>query len=280
MCATTVVSAEMLERFPHLRERLAAYLTRNSDLFVNIADPFKPGVKGRRLLSILNEHKLRRVLGRMLDESRFLGPHGIRSISRAHLDEPYEFDIEGQQYIVRYEPGESTTGMFGGNSNWRGPVWFPINVLIIRSLLQHFRYYGNDFTIECPTGSGTMMNLFEVAKHLADRLISTFLRDGDGRRPVFGDNEVFQTDPLWRDLIPFYEYFHGDTGAGLGASHQTGWTGVVASLIQLFGHLHPNRILEVEGRPFSTPYRRVTGEGVADVATAREARGVHPADEM
>jgi Mannosylglycerate hydrolase MGH1-like glycoside hydrolase domain len=278
LCATAVISESTLERFPQLVERLRVYLTRNRDLLVNIADPFKPGHKGRRLLAVVNETKLRRILTRMLDESRFLGPHGIRSISRAHLDEPYHFDFGGESYTVRYEPAESSTGMFGGNSNWRGPVWFPVNLLIVRALLAQYRYYGKDFTIECPTGSGQMMTLFEVAKEIADRLIGTFLRGADERRPVFGDTELFQTDPHWRDLVPFYEYFHGDNGSGLGASHQTGWTGTVATLIQLFGHLDADRILEAEIRPLSTPYRRITGEGVADVTTAREARGVHPGD--
>ena len=226
------------------------------------------------LLSLVNEDKLRRILTRMLDEDRFLGPHGIRSISRAHLDEPYEIDVEGVTYRVQYEPAESTTGMFGGNSNWRGPVWFPVNTLIIRALLQHYRYYGDDFTIECPTGSGVQMTLFEVARELTRRLAATFLRDADGRRPVYGGTEKFQEDPHWRDLLLFYEYFHGDNGAGLGASHQTGWTGLVAMLIQLFGHLEAKDVLERD-RPFSRPFRRVTGESIAPVARAREARGVH-----
>jgi hypothetical protein len=231
-------------------------------------------VSGRRLLSLVNEDKLRRILGRMLDEDRFLGPHGIRSISRVHLDEPYELTIDGSTHRVQYEPAESTTAMFGGNSNWRGPVWFPVNTLIIRALLQHYRYYGDDFTIECPTGSGVQMTLFEVARELAGRLAATFLRDEDGRRPVYGGTEKFQTDPHWRDLILFYEYFHGDNGAGLGASHQTGWTGLVAPLIQLFAHLDAEEVLELEDRPLSKPFRRVTGESIAPIETARRARGV------
>jgi hypothetical protein len=145
---------------------------------------------------------------------------------------------------VDYLPGESNTGMFGGNSNWRGPIWVPVNALIIRALLQFYAYYGDNFTIECPTGSGRMMNLFEVAKEIADRLARIFLRDGSGRRPVYGGTQKFQEDPHWRDHLLFYEYFHGDNGAGLGASHQTGWTGVVAKLIQLFGVLDPKQLLE------------------------------------
>jgi hypothetical protein len=146
--------------------------------------------------------------------------------------------------------------MFGGNSNWRGPVWFPVNLLIIRALLQHYQYYGDSFTIECPTGSGNSMTLFEVAKEISDRLVGTFVRDADGRRPVYGGADVFQQDEHWRDLVLFYEYFHGDNGAGLGASHQTGWTGVVAKLIQLFGHLDAETILAEGGRPLARPYRR------------------------
>ena len=186
--------------------------------------------------------------------------------------------MQGEKFTVRYEPAESSTGMFGGNSNWRGPVWFPVNLLIIRALLQYYRYYGNDFTVECPTGSGKMMTLFEVAKEISDRLVGTFLRDEEGNRPVFGGNEMFQDDPLWHDLIPFYEYFDGDDGKGLGASHQTGWTGTVASLIQLFGHLDADVLLATETRPMSRVYRAVTLEPAGDITTAREARGVHPED--
>ena len=276
LCATTVISASVLEENPDLTSRIKVYLDRNKDLLANIADPFTPGVKGRRLLSLVNEDKLRRILHRMLDEDRFLGPHGIRSISRAHLDDPFETIVEGVTYRVQYEPAESTTGMFGGNSNWRGPVWFPVNLLIVRALLQHYRYYGDEFTIECPTGSGNQMTLFEVAKEIADRLIATFLRGPDGTRPVYGGTEKFQEDPHWRDLVLFYEYFHGDNGAGLGASHQTGWTGLVAPLIQLFGHLDAHSTLSEEDRPLARPYRRVTGQAIADVETVREARGVHP----
>ena len=179
----------------------------------------------------MNEDKLRRILARMLDEERFLGPHGIRSVSRWHLEHPYTVNVAGGEYSVQYEPAGSTTGMFGGNSNWRGPIWMPVNALIIRALLQYYAYYGNEFTIECPTGSGRHMNLYQVAEEIARRLASIFLRDEDGRRPVHGGTRKFQEDPHWRDLLLFYEYFHGDNGAGLGASHQTGWTALVASLI-------------------------------------------------
>jgi hypothetical protein len=235
LCAVTVLSEEVLERFPSLTQRAVGYLQRNQDLLANVADPTIPGVNGRRLLAVVNEEKMRRILTRMLDEDRFLGPHGVRSISRSHLDQPYVLHLDGQDFEVKYLPAESDTAMFGGNSNWRGPVWFPINLLIVRSLLQYYLYYGDAFTIECPTGSGVQMTLYQVAQELADRLISTFTADEAGRRPVYGMTEKFQTDPHWRDLLLFYEYFHGDNGAGIGASHQTGWTGTVARLIQLFG---------------------------------------------
>jgi hypothetical protein len=255
MCATTVIEPDVLERFPHLMHRLQTFLDRNGDLIGSIPDPRITGVGGRRLLSLVDASKLRRILERMLDEDRFLSPHGIRSLSRWHHLHPYEFDVHGQTYCVEYEPAESTSGMFGGNSNWRGPVWLPVNVLILRALLQHYQYYGDAFTIECPTGSGREMTLFEVAEELANRLISTFVRGEDGRRPVYGGTERFQTDPHWRDLILFFEYFHGDNGAGLGASHQTGWTGLVARLIQLFGDIDAESLLSEHGRPMARAYR-------------------------
>jgi hypothetical protein len=204
-----------------------------------------PGVKGRRLMAILNEDKLRRILARMLDENEFLSPHGIRSLSRYHLEHPYVLDIHGEQFRVKYQPAESNTGMFGGNSNWRGPIWMPTNTLILRALLQFYLYYGDDFKVECPTGSGVQMTLFEVAMELSRRLSSIFLRDpSSGRRPVYGGARKFQEDPHWRDHILFYEYFHGDSGAGVGTNHQTGWTGLVARLLQLFGYLSAAKILD------------------------------------
>jgi hypothetical protein len=274
ICATTVIEADLLDRYPQITEQVATFLERNRDLLANIADPAVPGVQGRRILSLVNEDKLRRILARMLDEERFLGPHGIRSISRWHLDHPYTFHVAGAEYRVQYEPAESTTGMFGGNSNWRGPVWFPINLLLIRALIQHYRYYGNDLKVECPTGSGKMMTLYEVAQELSRRLASTFLQDSDGRRPVYGGTRRFQEDPHWRDLILFYEYYHGDNGAGLGASHQTGWSGLVARLIQSMGQFDADSVLEDLQWPMARPYRRLAAGSVADVTTAREARGV------
>jgi hypothetical protein len=202
------------------------------------------GVADRGILALVNPERLRRILSKMLDENEFLSPYGIRALSKFHAQHPFVFHVHGQEYRVDYLPGESNTGMFGGNSNWRGPIWMPVNAMIIRALLNFYLYYGDDFKIECPTGSGKMMNLFEVSKEIADRLTRIFLRDERGRRPVYGDTEKFQTDPHWRDHILFYEYFHGDNGAGLGASHQTGWTGLVAKLIQLYGLLESKRILQ------------------------------------
>ncbi len=273
LCASTVIPASVLDRFPELTARVRTHLERNQELLGNMADPFKPGVGGRRLLAIVNEDKLRRILNRMLDEERFLSPHGIRSISRSHLEDPYVFEVHGERYEVAYEAAESTTSMFGGNSNWRGPVWFPINLLLVRSLLQLYMYYGDDFTVECPTGSGNQCTLFEVAKEIADRLISIFTPDAEGKRPVFGGSAMFQEDPHWHDNLLFYEYFHGDNGAGLGASHQTGWTGVVAVLINLFGHLEPQDLLDDSTPPFARVVRpRVAapnaGRGDPDVPEA------------
>jgi mannosylglycerate hydrolase MGH1-like protein len=175
------------------------------------------------------------VLRSMLDEAEFLSPHGIRALSQHHRDQPYVLALDGMRYEVRYEPAESSTGLFGGNSNWRGPVWFPVNYLIIEALQKFHYFFGDDLKVECPSGSGQVMNLWDTASELSRRLTHIFLRDGDGRRPVYGGAEKFQGDPHWRDCVLFYEYFHGDTGAGIGASHQTGWTGLVAKLLQQSG---------------------------------------------
>jgi hypothetical protein len=189
----------------------------------------------RRLLSLVNRKQLRRVLSRMLDETEFLSPHGVRALSRYHLDHPYEVTVNGNVNRVQYEPAESATGMFGGNSNWRGPIWFPVNYLLIESLQKFHHYYGEDFKVECPTHSGTESDLWQVAAEISRRLARIFLRGEDGRRPVYGGTEMFQYDPYWKDLILFYEFFHGDNGAGIGASHQTGWTGLVGKLIEQSG---------------------------------------------
>jgi hypothetical protein len=195
------------------------------------------GYGGRRALSPLSKQRLERVLGYMLDENEFLSPYGIRSLSRYHKDHPFQFNVGGQAYEVSYLPAESNTGMFGGNSNWRGPIWMPVNALIVRGLLNLYAFYGDDFTVECPTGSGNRMTLFGVAEEITRRLGKIFLRDENGRRPAYGGAAKFQDDPYWRDLVLFYEYFHGDNGAGLGASHQTGWTGTIARLIDIFGRV-------------------------------------------
>ena len=256
LCAVTVLPGDLVERFPEPIARVRRFLDRHPGLSANIAAPTEPGVLGRRLLAVLDERKLRRVLARMLDEEEFLSPHGIRSLSRAHRDRPYEFDVDGTPHRVDYEPAESTSNMFGGNSNWRGPVWFPVNLLLIRALLTYYLYYGDELRVECPTGSGNQMTLFEVAREIADRLVSIFLPGPDGARPVYGGTTRFRDDPHWRDLILFHEYFHGDNGAGLGASHQTGWTGVVARLIQLFAHLDPADMLTRGNRPVVGHYVR------------------------
>ena len=246
LCAATVIEPWQRERCSHAVTEIYAGLRRIPELMETIhpTGPGHFGVADRGILALLNPGRLRRILSKMLDENEFLSPYGIRSLSKFHEQHPYVFTVHGQEYRVDYMPAESSTGMFGGNSNWRGPVWMPVNALIIRALLSFYLYYGDNFKIECPTGSGKMMNLFEVAKEISDRLTRIFLRDQSGRRPVYGGTEKFQTDPHWRDKILFYEYFHGDNGAGLGASHQTGWTGLVAKLIQLFGLLEPKKFLE------------------------------------
>ena len=192
---------------------------------------------------MLNEANLRRVLARLLDPEQFLSDYGIRALSRLHRDQPFAVSVAGTEYKVEYLPGESDSGMFGGNSNWRGPIWMPVNMLLIRGLLQYYAYYGDDFKVELPTGSGNMVTLFDAAKEIGDRLIRIFTADENGRRAVFGGAETFQNDPHWRDAILFYEYFNGDDGAGIGASHQTGWTGIVARLIHLFRTLTPADVL-------------------------------------
>jgi hypothetical protein len=244
LCAATTFDGEGLAKYPEIAERLTWFLDARPELSAAIHDPQKVGAQGRRLLSILDESKLRRILAKMLDEDEFLSPYGIRSLSRFHADHPYIIQAGGQEYRVSYLPAESDTGMFGGNSNWRGPIWMPVNALIIRALLQSYIYYGDEFTVECPTGSGRQMNLYQVAEEIGERLASIFLKGADGRRPVYGGTRKFQEDPHWRDCLLFYEYFHGDNGAGLGASHQTGWTGVVARTMHLFAALQPEKLLK------------------------------------
>ncbi|CAB3760539.1 MGH1-like glycoside hydrolase domain-containing protein [Paraburkholderia solisilvae] len=245
LCASTVFEADPLSRCPKLIAMIAQFRKRYPELLAHVAptDDGFIGHRERRLLSILNRRKLERVLGYLLDENEFLGPHGIRSLSRYHLDHPYVIQVGGQEYKVQYLPAESNTGMFGGNSNWRGPVWMPVNLLIVRALMNLYGFFGDEFKVQCPTGSGPHMTLFEVAQEIVRRLTGTFLRDADGKRPVYGGTGKFQDDPHWRDLILFYEYFHGDNGAGLGASHQTGWSGLVAPLLDLFGRIDAQDVL-------------------------------------
>jgi len=246
ICATTVIEPWQRERVPMVAEVLRDRLRRMPELRESI-HPTGAGHLGyadRGIIALVNPERLRRILTRMLDENEFLSPYGIRALSRYHADHPYVFNTGGQDYRVNYLPAESDTGMFGGNSNWRGPVWMPVNVLLLRALLSFYCFYGDNFKIECPTGSGKLMNLFEVAQEISNRLKKIFLRDQSGRRPVYGGSEKFQTDPHWKDYVLFYEYFHGDNGAGLGASHQTGWTGLVAKLIELFGRVDAEAFLE------------------------------------
>jgi hypothetical protein len=243
LCAATVYDGVALAKYPEIGERIGWFLQSRPELRAAIHDPVKTGVAGRRLASILDETKLRRVLAKMLDENEFLSEFGIRSLSRFHADHPYVIHVGGQEFRVAYLPAESDTGMFGGNSNWRGPIWMPVNGLIIRALLQYYSYYGDDFQVECPTGSGRLMTLYQVAEEIARRLANIFLKDKDGNRPVYGGARTLQEDPHWRDCVLFYEYFHGDNGAGLGASHQTGWTGVIARIMHLFATVKPDAFL-------------------------------------
>jgi hypothetical protein len=249
---------------PEMTQRFSRFIEARPELRQFIHDPLAPGYGGRRLGSVLDETKLRRVLTTMLDEKEFLSAYGIRSLSRYHAEHPYVFRVGDQDYRVSYLPAESDTGMFGGNSNWRGPIWMPVNALIIRALLQYYIYYGNDFRIECPTGSGHLMTLYEVAEELGRRLSTIFTRGSDGQRPVYGGTRKFQDDPQWRDYVLFYEYFHGDNGAGLGASHQTGWTGIIARIMHLFATSTAEQFLDIgkaAGAVEIEPVQRQTAKG-------------------
>ena len=273
LCASTVFEPDFATRYPKLMEMIALFRKRHPELVSHIAptDAGFIGYKDRRLLSILNKKKLERVLAYMLDENEFLGPYGIRSLSRYHLDHPFVFHVAGHEYKVQYLPAESNTGMFGGNSNWRGPVWMPVNGLILRALLNLYQFYGDEFKVQCPSGSGRYMTLFQVAQEISRRLAGTFLRDANGHRPVYGGIAKFQNDPHWRDLVLFYEYFHGDNGAGLGASHQTGWTGLVAPLLDIFGRIDAQSALETErGYIFA----RVVREQVGGEESREARRGI------
>jgi hypothetical protein len=239
--AVETLEQDVLDRHPGFKRRLEWFVKNRPDLTDNIASMTTDGKGARRLLAITDPDQLRDILKYMLDEREFFSPYGIRALSQFHRDHPYTLNVNGMEHRVGYEPGESTTGQFGGNSNWRGPIWFPVNFLLVESLQKFHHYLGEDFKVECPTGSGKMMTLWEVARELSRRMTRLFLRDEKGRRPVFGDLEKFQTDPHWRDLVLFHEYFNGDSGAGIGASHQTGWTGIVTKLMQQSGESHARR---------------------------------------
>jgi hypothetical protein len=246
LAATTIVEPYQRDRVPKMMAHLEERIRNMPQLAqgVHLTGKGHYGHGGRGIAALVNPERLRRILRRMLDESEFLSPHGLRSISRSHAEQPFVLNVGGREYRVGYLPAESDSGLFGGNSNWRGPVWLPINALIIRALLHFYLYYGDTFRVECPTGSGRLMNLFDVAKEIGTRLSRIFLRDAAGRRPVFGDATKMQTDPHWRDCILFYEYFHGDNGAGIGANHQTGWTGLVAKDIEMFSTVDAKQFLE------------------------------------
>jgi len=239
--AVETLEPELLERLPGFKRRLEWFVDNRPDLVSNLACMRTSGMAKRRLLSIVDGEKLRRILRIMLDEREFLSPYGIRAVSQFHRDHPYALAVDGMVHRVDYEPAESSNGLFGGNSNWRGPIWFPVNYLLVESLQKFHHYLGDDFKVEFPTGSGQLMTLWQVAGELSRRLTGIFLRDSMGKRPVYGNLEKFQTDPNWRDLVLFHEYFHGDTGAGLGASHQTGWTGLVTKMLQQSGESHSQR---------------------------------------
>jgi hypothetical protein len=263
LCATTTIDQNTLNKHPRIIELVDLFRKRHPEVIQKIAsaeDLEKGGYMGRRLLTTCNRPKLKSVLKYMLDENEFLSPYGIRSLSKYHLEHPFVFYLSGQEYKVQYLPAESNTGMFGGNSNWRGPVWMPVNGLIIRALLQMYPFYGPDFKVECPTGSGNYMTLFEVAKEIGRRNASIFLRDAKGQRPVYGGTRKFQDDPHWRDYILYYEYFHGENGAGLGASHQTGWTGLIARALDLFARINPEELLRASKGELAA---RMTREQVA-----------------
>ncbi len=265
LCATTIFEPWQRERVPGAVAHFNEQLQRRPDLLQSIhpTGAGHLGVNGRGIAALVNPDRLRRILTRMLDEEEFLSPFGIRALSRHHAEHPYVFTLQGQTYNVKYLPADSDSSMFGGNSNWRGPIWMPVNTLLIRALLSFYLYYGDNFRIECPTGSGNQMNLFEVARDIADRLIRIFVKDASGRRPLYGGTEKFQTDPHWKDYLLFFEYFHGDNGAGIGASHQTGWTGLVASLIKLFSALDAKSLLE-DG--WTTERARLNARFQADAA--------------
>jgi hypothetical protein len=233
--AVETLEPEVVDKLPGFKRRMQWFIDNHPEFREHVEMVSKPGGGVRRLLAIVGRRQLQRVLGFMLDEAEFLSRHGIRAVSRYHRDQPYVLQLDGMEHRVDYEPAESSSGFFGGNSNWRGPVWFPVNYLLIESLQKFHYFYGDTLRVPFPTGSETALDLWQVATELSRRLTRIFLRDERGRRPVYGGTEKFQSDRHWRDLILFYEYFHGDDGAGIGASHQTGWTGLVAKLLKQSG---------------------------------------------
>src|SRR2546427_1101353 len=235
LLAVQAIEPEIVDKLPGFKRRMQWFIDNHPELSEHVEEMTQPNGCVRRLLSIVSREQLPRVLRIMLDEAEFLGPHGIRAVSRCHRDHPYMLRIDGMEHRIDYEPAESSSGLFGGNSNWRGPIWFPVNYLLIEALQKFHHFYGDALKVACPAGAGPMLNLWSVAGEISRRLTRIFLRDEDGRRPVYGGTEKFQRDPHWRDLMLFYEYFHGDNGAGIGASHQTGWTGLVAKLLQQSG---------------------------------------------
>jgi hypothetical protein len=238
-----VLPANLRERLPRFFEEAQWFLERHPHTAAVLTVPLEVGAGGSRILSLVNPDKLRRMLGYLLNENEFLSPYGIRSLSRYHADHPYTFSAGGQEYRVAYVPGDSDSGMFGGNSNWRGPIWMPMQLMLIRALVNQYAHLGNDFKVECPVGSGRQLNLLEVSQELARRLSRLFIRNAEGHRPAHGHHSRWN-DQHWRDHVLFYEYFHGDTGAGIGASHQTGWTGVIAFLIHGFAEVEAEKVLE------------------------------------
>jgi len=247
--AVETLEQDILDGLPDFKRRMDWFIENRPDLTENVASMSVCGMRERRLLSIVSPEQLRSILKYMLNEEEFLSSYGIRAVSRFHRDHPYMLDVEGMNHRVDYEPAESSTGLFGGNSNWRGPIWFPVNFLLVESLQKFHHYYGNGFKVEFPTGSAKMMTLWEVAGELSRRLTSIFLQGRDGRRPVYGALEKFQSDPLWRDVVMFHEYFHGDNGAGIGASHQTGWTGLVTKLMQQSGETAARKTSQSKAEP-------------------------------
>jgi hypothetical protein len=268
LCATTVLEPGRAKRHVRLMELLELFRKRHPEMLKQIAPVEEQfvGYANRRLLTLCNKEKMDRILAYMLDENEFFGPYGIRSLSRYHLDHPFVFHHGGQEFKVQYLPAESNTGMFGGNSNWRGPVWMPVNGLLIRALMNLYQFYGDDYKVECPTGSGTYMTLYEVAREIASRLSNIFLRDASGRRPAYGGIHKLQEDPHWKDYILFHEYFHGDNGAGLGASHQTGWTGLVARTLDLFARGSAAEWLQTSKVDMAAKMTREQVAGVAERA--------------